>query len=325
MLPWVEKKAHDNVYYFDAFTARLRQKAKTRAHKYYDIPLEYALQSEGGWYTGQNTYNPHQIEVLTKARYTRKQIVEPYVITYDDEMDASTPEKVLDIVQIRANNAVKRLQTSLISAIFGDATVSAVEGNMVTGLKNFVAESNPTTWYVGGIDRDDTTAWEGKWLGNVHDKNDGEYGGNETGVKLTPHILRKLIAEQEDLPSGSMTTLTRPTLAVTTFTIYALIRQWTAEKQRFTVQGKTANYGFEHTTFEGVTVLPSHGCDAGYLYLISEDHYGMIVHPGWDVKMKPIHPVEEGTYSIGQVVWSGAMWSNACEKLSVIKDIDVEL
>ena len=324
MLPWVAREAHDNVYYFDAFTARLRSKAQVRAFKYKDLPLEYAMQDQGGWYSGFATYNPHQPEILTKARYTRKNIVEPFLIPYEDEMDASTPDKVLDIVKVRSANAVKRVQTALRSAIFGDATVSAVEGSMVTGLKNFVATANPTTWYVGGIDRDDTTAWQGKWLGQVFNKDTSGYGQGSY-IKLTPAKLRKVIRAVEKMPSGSPNQLSRPSLIVTTYEILSLMGSWTAEKQRFNYMGKTKpDYGWDGLKFEGIDVMASYGCDTGYLYVLSEDHYGMVVQSGYDVILKPIHPVEEGTGSIGQVCWSGAIWCDAPEKLAVMKDIDVD-
>lgn len=327
VLPSIEPIAYDNVYTGDALLARLRSKATVKAAKYYQKVLQYALQNMGGWYSGIATYNPKQPEILTRASYTRKQLIEPYRITNDDEMDAGVPEKILDIVATRAKNALLRLKTNLIAGIYASCTSSAVEGNATVGLADIIDTADPVTWYVGNIQVADMAVW----VGNVYDKSTTTFGiGSGSYVKMTAAKLRYLVDQLtagagQDLTGELDVTQHRPTLIVTTWPIYGMMRGWCAAKQQFTFQGKNASYGFQTMDFEGVDVMASDYMTTnldGYMYILNENVYGLAVYPGWDVKMKPIHPDESGTSSIGQVLWSGATYCWDRNRLAVVKDID---
>lgn len=317
LIPSLEGVVWDMVYLADAFTARLRQKAKPEAYgKWREFALRTAFQDLGGAYTGYVTASMSQTESLTKARFTDKGYWEPFLVTLDDEIYSASPKAILSLVTERIAGATLRQKTRLKTDVWGSCIATGAESARLCGLTDMLKAADMATGVgYGGILVADLPTW----IAVVKTSASAGYAGG----KLTPHKIRKFFRELEGGPDAEAGK-DGVTLCVTTKAIFSKIQAWTADRQRFTVAGKVGNYSFPLIQFEGVDVIWSENCPTGWFCGFNENYMGLKPQPGRDFKTTSLEKVPNGTGSVGQVLFNGILWCSKRNKQGVIQDIDAD-
>jgi len=273
----------DNVYKSSAFLARLKKNSKKwDGGNYYEVPIAYAKNSNAMWYTGAGQLTIAQVEELTKARFSPKQMNTAITLTGLEMEENKGPEKILDLVKTKIQLAEQAAIDLMSTALFGSGAGNSIEG---LGL----VEAATGTSYGGILDTDVAA---GTWLCN------GGSGPDTTTTALTRNALDALFNKckiDQD----------KPTLIVTTDDIYAGIAATFLEPQMRYQDAKLAEMGFESFRYRGADVITDSHCGSGDLHMINEKHLWLAPFSGMDFKFIPWQDIRDYDTYTAHVRWYG--------------------
>lgn len=113
------------------------------------------------WYSGLETLDVSQSDVLTSASFAWKELNANVVISgLDKAKNSGTKESVFNLVKSRIRVAEISLQNEVANALFYSNTENS--GKSIGGLQHLVADL-PTSGTVGGIDRSSQTWWANQY------------------------------------------------------------------------------------------------------------------------------------------------------------------
>lgn len=273
----------DNIYKSSAFIARLRKNAKKwTGGNYFETPIRYAKNSNAQWYSGAGQLTIAQVEELTKARFSPKQLNVAITLTGLEMAINQGPEKILDLVKEKMVGAEEAAIDLMSTALFGTGAGSSIEG---LGL---VCAATGTAY--GGILDTDVTG--GTWLCN------GGAGPDTTTTGLTREVLGKAF-------NKCKIDADKPSLIVTTDDIYAGISAVLLEPNMRYTDAKMAEAGFESFRYRGADVITDSHCGSGDLYLINEKHLFLAPFSGMDFKFIPWQDVRDYDTATAHIRWYG--------------------
>ena len=224
------------------------------------IPLMY----DGGvaeFYGRGGTTSSDKREKINAAYFEWKHCYGSGTILNIDELANDGPEGMVDLVKTELYGAQMALTKLISNSIYDLPGGSSLR---LTGLRALCNETTTTAY--GGIQEDDMVAadgtkpWEGKMI--------------STAQQVTLPILRNMRSQAKtmDGPKG------KPTLCVTTETLYNSISNILQVQQRFTEGKKTAEAGFTGLHFEGLDITADDYCPDSHLFQLNENHIGFAVH-----------------------------------------------
>lgn len=251
-------KAVDNIFKSVPLMKRLEKKIKkldggTSVMQ----PLNYAQASSGGWYTGAETLNNADNEVLTAAQFNWAQIYQSISINRADELKNSGDSAKINFVKTKTQIAEKSIRDTVATAVYNAGT----DPKAILGLRSFVSTSNS----YGGISQT-TYSWH---QSNV----------DAASTTLTLGVLQTQWSNASingDSPSVIMAT----TANYDRF--YALLQP----QQRF-MDSDSAEAGFTSLMFNGVPYISDSKCPANSVYMLNEDYLDLYVHKDENFRFEP--------------------------------------
>lgn len=123
--------------------------------------LMYAENSTKLWYSGLETLNVGQSDVLTSANFDWKELNVNVVISgLEKAQNSGTKESVHNLLKSRIKVAEITMQNEMAAALFYSNTENSAKS--IGGLQHLVADL-PTSGTVGGIDRSAQTWWANQY------------------------------------------------------------------------------------------------------------------------------------------------------------------
>lgn len=274
------KKAVDNI--FDS--SPMLQRAKKKGwYKSVDggtsilAPLNYALNTSGGWYTGAETLSTTDNDVLTAAEYSWKQLYENISISRIDELKNSGVAQMVDFVQTKTKIVEKTMIDRLGDGIYSAGT----DAKSIVGLRVIVDSANT----VGGISQS-TYSW---WASQE----------DSTTTTLTMASLQTMHTALTINNEG-------PTVITSTRARYNSYYALLQPQQRF-MDAETAKGGFQNLMFNGIPFIADAKCPTSHIFMLNENYLALWYHKDENMRFEPfLKPVNQNV-RLAKLYWAGAM------------------
>lgn len=160
-------KLADNVTDNNALLLRLKQKGNARpaaGGRTLVQELDYNENDTFLWYSGLDTLNVTQQDVLTAAEFDWKQCAVSVIFSGLEQLQNSGKERVIDWLSARVTNAERTMTNRIAQGVYAPGTGSG--GKEIGGLQ-FLVSTTPTSGTVGGINR--ATATNAFWRNFARD------------------------------------------------------------------------------------------------------------------------------------------------------------
>jgi hypothetical protein len=245
----------------------------------FELPINYAQATAVGSYSGAETLNITDNDILTVSTVAWKQYYASVIISGRDEMVNKGTEQVLDFVKTK----MKIAQMSLKDTMSTDA-YSGSSSTALVGLDTAIGTSNT----YNGISQT-TNTW---WAGNV----------NSTTTTLSIGAMRTLY-----------TTCTingeKPNLGLATRTVFNSYHGLLQPQERFS-STKEADGGIQNLLFAGCPIAVSTKATTGDLYFLNTKFLHLFYHPDRDFIFTGFDKPVNQDVKVGQVLWMGALASD---------------
>lgn len=212
------------------------------------VQLEYAQNGTAGWIGPYGTFNTNPQDTFTSALFNWRQQAGTVILTDLEAVQNSGRFKLANLLELKIRNLQKAMRSVLQDALFSDGT----DPLKPVGLEAIVGTSGT----LGGIDRSTHTWWK-------------------SNVESTAEVLS--IPRMETMFNDCTHNLDRPKCIVTTQTLYEKYGALAQNFQEIThvgANGGTADVGFEHYKFKGVSLWWDDDCPSGVMYFLGEEVYG---------------------------------------------------
>lgn len=275
-------KLADNIFDSNPYFRRIKQRSMDviDGGTSIMIPLEYAINGAGGWYSGSDTLNTEDTQIITAAEYSWKQHYENISILRIEELKNSGDAGKISLVKSKMKNAEKSTMDRLGTGVYSAGT----DAKSIVGLRVFISTSNT----VGGISQS-SYSW---WQGNVDST-------------TTTTTMAALQTQYNECVVDDM----QPTVALTTRSIFNYYYALLQPQQRF-VDSDTAKGGFSSLMFNGIPVIADSHCPAGYFFFVNEDVVRLKVHKDENFRYAKFVEPSDQNVKIGKIYFAGAFTSS---------------
>lgn len=277
-LKYYVPKMYDNIFNSNP----LLQRHKKRSYEKVDggvsvmVPLNYAVPTASGWYSGYDTLATSDNDQITAAEYTWKQLFTNISISRLDELKNSGDAAILGFVKNKVKIAEKQMEDQLGTGIFSNAT----DPKSIVGLRQIVATGNT----VGGISQSSNSWWQSQVDSS------------------TTTLTMSAIMTQFNLATINSAA---PSVLITTRSIYNSYYGLLQPQQRFS-DSDTAAGGFASLLFNGAPMIPDSHCPANNLFGLNEDYVHLWVHKDEDMRFEPFQKPINQNVKVAKIYWMGA-------------------
>lgn len=274
---WIPK-LYDNIFDSDPLLQRLKKKSyiKKDGGTLIMIPLNYALNNAGGWYTGAETFNTTDTENISASAWEWKQLYENISISGRDRELNNGDAAILDFVKSKTQIAEKTMIDRLGDAIYSAGT----DAKSILGLQTLVDATDT----VGGLSGSTYSWWAAQ--------EDSSTTTESMAALQTQH-----------------TTLTKnneaPTVIIGTRTLYNKYYALLQPQQRFQ-DSETAKGGFTSLMFNGIPYIAGSKVPANHRFMLNENYLHLVVHKNRDMKFTGFKEPVNQDVTVGQILWMGA-------------------
>lgn len=294
------KKLADNVLKNNALLTYLRENGHVTPFGGGSVifqELMFAENANASFYSGYDLLPVAAQDVLSAAQYNIKQAAVPVVISGLEQIQNSSREAMIDLMEGRLSVAEKSLYNLIAQGIYSDGT--GFGGKQIDGLDAAVPV-NPATGTYGGIPRGTWTFWRSKI---------------QSGTTLTAsniqHYMNVLYVQ---LVRGT----DKPTVTIFDNNFFTLFLDSLQPIQRFT-DPKKAELGFRSVAYMAMDVILDGGiggfCPANTGFMLNLDylHY----RPHRERNMVPLNPNRR--YAINQdaevqmIGWAGNLTTSGAQ------------
>jgi len=272
----------DNIFDSNPLLQRLKKKSYESVDGGLSIqqPLNYAQSATGDWYSGADTLDLTDTDVMTAAEYSWKQIYEPISISRMDELKNQGDSGKLKLLKNKTMIAEKSIMDKMGTGLYNAGTNAKAIG----GLRLICSASNT----VGGISQSSYSWWQ------------AQVDSSTTTLSIAKMQERfNLVTIGSDGPSVIMTTRSLYNA------YYALLQP----QQRF--QGEEdAKGGFKNILFNGVPVIADSHAPSQYMFFLNEDYLHLWYHPDEDFRFEKFQAPINQNVKVGKIFWAGAFGSS---------------
>lgn len=244
------------------------------------VPLEYAQNSAGGWYSGADTLDNTDVDVITAASFDWKQHYQSISIKRDDELKNSGDAAILKFVASKSKNAEKSMRDRLAIGVWSSGT----DAKSILGLRTFGSTSNT----YGGISQT-TYSW---WQANV----------DATSTTLSFPVLQTLWG-------SAQIDADQPTVSLTTQTLFNSYYALLQPQQRFMDQ-ETAKGGFTSLMFNGRPVIVDSKAPSNYFAMLNEEYLHWLPHKDENFRFEPFAKPLNQNLKVAHIYWQGVFASS---------------
>lgn len=180
------RQVRDNVFVGSPLLMRLKSRVKRRAlGKVIIAPQRVRMEGGGGdWYGGTDTHDTTIRNPLEAAQFFAKNCIVPYSIDEQEELEATTPDAVLSLLEEKSENAEETMNYLLESALFNAGTNAKAMGGLQIAIP-YAATSYIGSQTYGGITCGgaavDSDA-NGYWQTNVDSNSGSHYTAGDSGT-----------------------------------------------------------------------------------------------------------------------------------------------
>lgn len=274
---YVDAKVYDQFFLSTPWLARLQKNSKVGS---FGRKVEELLETDTNnaqAYSDLDVINRQRAEIVAQAYYPAKYYEADLTISHQEDLAATSPEKKVDLLKTKKNNAMKALRKQLTTD-----SISGSGGKSLVGLSTIISESTGET--VGEIDSSTDTFWE---------CNQDDVSGSITIPKIIDFAA--VCADGPDVP----------TLLATDKRIWAYIWGRLLQPQERYTQGKfnmatdlPSVAGFPMLWDAGFESTYGGGSTGGNIYFINENYLFMRIHKNDNFKRWPTQkPVNQFAYS----------------------------
>lgn len=290
------KKLADNVSHNTALLYRLKERGRSRPFSGgRTIVEEIAFSGPGNfqYYSGYDTLNVSQDDMLTAAEYNIKQAAVAISMSGLEMLQNAGPEQVIDLMAARIEQAERELINNLSDGIYSNGTGSG--GKQVGGLQLLVSDDGTGT--VGGIVAGTYTWWKNQF-----------YDFSAAGITPGPATIQSAMNE---LYLECSRNRDQPDLIVADNLYFRYYWESLQAIQRVT-NPKMAEAGFENLKFMGADVVFDGGLNgsapASHMYFLNTNYLHWRPHSARN--MVPLNP---DRFAVNQdamvkfIAWAGNM------------------
>lgn len=261
----------------------LLQRAKKKFYEKVDggerivVPLNYAQVTSSGWYTGSETLQTTDNEIITAAEYTWKQLYANISINRIDELKNSGDSQILSLVKNKVKIAEKTMDDKLGTGLYSAGT----DSKSIVGLRCIAGSITST---VGGIAQTSYSWWQPQL--------------DSTTTTLT-------IAAMQSRDNACTVNNDAPSVIATTRTLYNSYYGLLQPQQRFT-DSETAKGGFSSLMFNGKPLIADSYCPANHMFFLNESYLHLFVHKDEDMRFEPFQKPINQNIKVAKIFWAGA-------------------
>lgn len=243
-------------------------------------PLNYALASASGWYSGADTLSTTDNDVMTAAEYQWRQIYVSMSINRLDEIKNSGDAAILKFVKQKTQIAEKTIMDNMGTALYNAGT----DAKALHGLRHIVSASNT----VGGISQS-TYSW---WAA-------------QADASTTTLSIAAMQSRDQACTIGNE----GPTVIITTRALYNGYYGLLQPQQRF-MDSETAKGGFSSLMFNGKPVIVDSHCPSAHMYFLTEPYLHLYYHPDEDFRFEPFQKPINQNVKVAKIFWAGNLGSS---------------
>lgn len=297
-----KRKLADNVTNHNALLRLMKERGNIKKEDGgYEIavPLSYPENDTYQRYSGGDTLNIAQSDVLTAAKYDWKQAAVHVTATGRELRQNNGTEKLIDLVDARLEVAFATAANTMSVDIYSSGALT----NQIGGLAHLITADGTGT--VGGINAGTYTWWKNKFQEIAG--GDVAQDGAETGTALT---FANLKAAMRSLYTATTRHPDHVDLIVASNDMYSLYVNGLTDYQRY-ADAKMASLGFQAVQFDKASVIHDNntnfGSTAEIMYFLNTKHLYMIVHKDadWDQDDEKA-PINQDAVVI-PIYWMGNM------------------
>ena len=237
------------------------------------VPLGTAIDTNGGSYSGYDTFDTDPSDTLGMAYYTWKQYQQPVTALAFEILRNSSAERQIDVWMNKVDIALRSLRDKLNTDAFA-ATVGN-GGKNIQGLGLLVDAAG----VVGGLNRSTATYWQA---------NEQAVSG-ALAIDTSVGMLRMF----NNCSTGSGDSST-PDAIWTTQIIYEAYENLLAPDIRHTSRSM-GDGTFSGLGFKGVPLAWDADCASGLMYFLRSETFSAWIHPERDFKHTEIAKADNGT------------------------------
>lgn len=273
------KKLTDSIFDTDPLLQRLKKKS-------YDtwdggtsimVPLNYAKVTAAGSYSGAQTLDTTDNDIITSAEYTPKQYYANVTISRIDELKNSGDAQMVNLVKSKMEIAEKTL-----SDLLGDGIYSAGSSSTdLIGLQSIVDTANT----VGGISQSSYSWWQAS-------TEDSTTTTLTIGALQTAYNAASINNEGPSVLMATRANYNR---------YYALLQP----QQRFT-DSESAKGGFSSLMFNGTPFIAGSKVPSSHIFLLNEKYLHLWYHPQENFRLEPWAKPVNQNIKLAKIYWAGA-------------------
>jgi hypothetical protein len=284
-------KLVDSVFDSDPLLKRYKDKGrykKINGGTSVMMPLNYALTTAAGWYSGADTLSTTDNDQISAAEYQWKQCYANISITRSDELQNSGDAQVIDLVKSKVQIAEKTLADYLQTGLYATST----NAKSIVGTGLFVSVANT----VGGISQSSYSWWQAQ-------------------VDSTTTTLS--LAAMQAVWNNCTINNQQPTVLMATRANYNRYYALLQPQQRFT-DGDTAKGGFQNLLFNGAPMIVGPKVPTGNVQFLNEENLTLFVHKDEDMRFEPFQKPINQNVKVAKIYWMGAHGTDNCRMLGAL-------
>lgn len=243
---------HDQVFLSNAAFNRMKGRTKTfTGGRRIVVPLGWRTQGGIKWFSGADVFAPTVRDPFQAAEFTPKNANVDITIDWDEEMQVSGPEKVMDLMEAKGEWARSTFFDGMGNDIYNDGTDQKALGGLQFAFPNFTgttaAPVAPTGTY-GGIPRSATVNTWWNHSGDPGTWTTGAAGTFTGGAATGPNFdaLNRMFARIK-LASGKVPTMILSNVGAWSDVHFNLVKN--ERYQRPQQNSELAKIGFENFMF----------------------------------------------------------------------------
>lgn len=253
-------------------------------------PLDFSENSTYQRYSGLDTLNVGQSDVLTAAQYEWVQAAINVVSSGRELRMNSGKEQLINLAEARVKNAMRTAANYMSIDLYSDGSLS----NQMGGLQLLIQSNGQGT--VGGINSATYTEWRNQFT---------EATGTNTISKST------IKGEMEKVYLNCTRGTDHPDLIVSSNDFFTFYWEALSDLQRYTNESSQATAGFRSLRFNDADVIhdvnTNFGATAERMYFLNTDYLGLRVHrdADWSVMDEKVSVNQDGV--VIPVLWMGQL------------------
>jgi hypothetical protein len=244
------------------------------------VPLNYAQATANGFYTGTETLDTTDNEVITAAQFDWKQTYGNITLSRLDELKNMGDQQKVDFVKSKIKIVEKSMSETLGTSLYNTGGTA----NEIQGLRMAI---NADETY-GGIAQASNSWWQGQ--------------EDTSSTTLTLSLLQGLMG---DATEGA----DRPDAIYTTQDIFDIYHGLLQPQERFQ-DSDTAKGGFRNLMFSGIPFIVDSLCPASHLFGINEDHLKLYTHRSENFRFEKFQKPVNQNVRLAKIYWMGALASD---------------